>query len=303
MKHTVINKTALKQKSDVLGIPFSNLLAGFVLESLMYLIETSEFADTLWLKNVNIFGVEQYRKKNLLTLEFAYLTDEKVIKKGELRPGQKLSFNMGCVMLAYILKKEKVPEIKWMARPFMKENALDIQLTGEFEEMIVPLRIRVDEITGEEIIPMRKHLALFMDPKQNITYLEYPSDKKLSELLFLVIRDMELIAEMSVYDQIYTILSQEAVDGRRVREMIREYCIRENIPTEKERMDTVLSYRHYAYMRKRWEKYLRHNKRKEPDWDAVMKKIGGFLPRVWKSICRDEIFFGDWMPGLGRFLE
>ena len=37
MKHTIIEKAALKAKSEETGIPFSNLLAGYVLEELMYL--------------------------------------------------------------------------------------------------------------------------------------------------------------------------------------------------------------------------------------------------------------------------
>ena len=40
-------------------------------EELMYLIEDSPFSLFLWLKNSGALGVEQYRKKNLLTLDFA----------------------------------------------------------------------------------------------------------------------------------------------------------------------------------------------------------------------------------------
>ena len=47
MKHTIIEKAALKAKSEELKIPFSNLLAGYVLEELMYLIEDSPFVSTL----------------------------------------------------------------------------------------------------------------------------------------------------------------------------------------------------------------------------------------------------------------
>ena len=59
MKHTIIEKAALKAKSEETGIPFSNLLAGYVLEELMYLIEDSPFSLFLWLKNSGALGVEQ----------------------------------------------------------------------------------------------------------------------------------------------------------------------------------------------------------------------------------------------------
>ena len=107
MKHTIIEKAALKAKSEETGIPFSNLLAGYVLEELMYLIEDSPFSLFLWLKNSGALGVEQYRKKNLLTLDFAYVTDPRAMKREGIVPGQELSLKMGYVMLAYILKVER----------------------------------------------------------------------------------------------------------------------------------------------------------------------------------------------------
>ena len=107
MKHTIIEKAALKAKSEETGIPFSNLLAGYVLEELMYLIEDSPFSLFLWLKNSSALGVEQYRKKNLLTLDFAYVTDPRAMKREGIVPGQELSLKMGYVMLAYILKVER----------------------------------------------------------------------------------------------------------------------------------------------------------------------------------------------------
>lgn len=303
MKHTIIDKAALKAKSEELGIPFSNLLAGYVLEELMYLIEDSPFSLFLWLKNSSVLGIEQYRKKNMLTLEFAYVTDRLAMKKEGVVPGQKLSLKMGYVMLAYILKVEKVPEISWMGRASMKGDTVELEVTGEFEEMTVPIHIRVTELTEEGVAPIRRDFPLFMQNNRKIPYLEYPMEIVLTEKLFEIIKNMELIPEMYAYDVIYQILSTEAVDGRHIRAMLSENLKREQLVPEEERIQTILSYKNYTYMRKRWEKYLRHRKRKEPSWEEVMGLLDGFLPRIWKSLCEDEVFFGDWMPGLGRFLD
>ena len=142
MKHTIIEKAALKAKSEETGIPFSNLLAGYVLEELMYLIEDSPFSLFLWLKNSGALGVEQYRKKNLLTLDFAYVTDPRAMKREGIVPGQELSLKMGYVMLAYILKVEKVPDISWKGRASAGDHRVDLEIAGEFEEMTVPIHIR-----------------------------------------------------------------------------------------------------------------------------------------------------------------
>lgn len=75
MKHR-IDRAALEEKSEELEIPFSNLLAGYVLESLMYLITESEFWKYLWLKTGSLLGVDKYNRDSIPTLEFAYVADE-----------------------------------------------------------------------------------------------------------------------------------------------------------------------------------------------------------------------------------
>jgi len=125
----------------------------------------------------------------------------------------------------------------------------------------------------------------------------------LAENLFYLIRDMELLPDMSVYDKVYGILKTEPVDGRHIQELLGEHCKKQQLLPEESRMKEILSYRDYSYMRKRWEKYLRHRKRKEPAWTEVMQVLEQFLPQMWSTLCRDEIFFGDWMPDLQRFLD
>lgn len=303
MKHTIIEKAALKAKSEELGIPFSNLLAGYVLEELMYLIENSQFSLFLWLKNDNVLGVEQYRKKNILTLEFAYVTDLRAMKKESVAPGQKLSLKMGYVMLASILKVEKVPEISWKGRASQKGNMVELEVTGEFEEMTVPIRIKITERTEEGISPVTGEFTPFMEPGRRIPYLKYPVEVVLAEQIFFVIKQMELIPDMHAFDEIYHILQENAVDGRHIREMLYEFCKRDSLDLDAERMQMILSYRDYSYMRKRWEKYLRQRKQREPSWEKVMDTFAEFVPRLWNSICKDEVFSGDWMPELGRFLD
>lgn len=303
MKHTMIDKSALKAKSEELGIPFSNLLAGYVLEELMYLIEDSPFSLFLWLKNSNVLGIEQYREKNVLTLEFGYVTDKLAMKKEGIVPGQELSLKMGYVMLAYILKVDKVPEISWKGRAGMKGNAVELEITGELEEMVVPIHIRITKLMEEGLVPVRRDFPLFMQGNRKIPYLEYPVESILAEQLFAIIKHMELLPEMKAYDMTYQILKTDAIDGRHIREMLCAHCKREELMPDEKRADEILAYRDYAYMRRRWEKYLRHHKRNEPTWDEVMDVLAEFLPRIWNSLCRDEVIFGDWMPDLGRFLD
>lgn len=303
MEHTRIDKTALKQKSEELGIPFSNLLAGYVLEELMYLIEDSPFSMFLWLKNSNVFGVEQYRKENLLTLEFGYVTDKPAMLKQDLVPGQELSLKMGYVMLAHILKVEKVPEISWKGRADMKGDVLELEIMGELEEMAVPIHICIAPLSEEGLEPVTREIKLFMQENRTIRYLEYPVEGILAEQLFIILKDMELLPDMRAYDVVYELLNNNPVDARHIRMMLAARCRSASLLPQESRLEEILEYREYAYMRRRWEKYLRHHKKSYPLWEEILDVLEKFLPRIWNSICRDEIVFGDWMPDLKRYLD
>ena len=68
------------------------------------------------------------------------------------------------------------------------------------------------------------------------------------------------------------------------------------------RVEEILSYRDYPYMKKLWQRYLRQQKKKTPSFEDVMELLAKFLPPIWEAVCRDEVFIGDWMPELLRFL-
>ena len=98
------------------------------------------------------------------------------------------------------------------------------------------------------------------------------------------------------------ILKKEALDGRKVEQQIIEIGTKRELFFGKDRLDTVLRYKDYTYMKRKWTAYLKRERKKEPDWVEVMILLEAFFPPVWRAIIRDEIFIGDWMPELCRFL-
>lgn len=305
-----MTKAKLKARSEALQIPFSRLLAGFVLEKVLFLLAESEFGGNLWLLNGSSLGVEQYRRQNVLALEFAYMTDEKVKKSGALVSGQALSPNLAIRMLGCIVQKEKTPEIKWrgnLSTAAGKENTdICLSIEAEFEEMKVPVRVFIREngdFASQKMPPAKKTLPSCVEDDEEIAYLQYPTEELLAQKLFAVIRDMELLSDMGTYAEIYETLSHEMIDGRWVRELLDEACKKQNMNAAKKRVEEVLSYRDYPYMKKRWQRYLRQQKKKTPSFEDVMELLAKFLPPIWEAVCNDEVFIGDWMPELLRFLD
>ena len=127
----------------------------------------------------------------------------------------------------------------------------------------------------------------------------------LAKQIFVILRDMELIPDMEIYREVFFILRNETLNGRHVCELLEDMCKTEEMIPDMERAEQIFSYRDYPYMKKRWEKFCRHSAIAGTEtlkWEEEMECFHHFLGDMWEAVCRDEVFFGDWMPELARFL-
>lgn len=302
MKQEKVDDATLREKSEALGIPFSNLVAGYVLEEIMKRISESKFRDYLWLEDGEKLGVEHYREKQNLILRFQYCPGEKELEPNKLVPGQKLSRLLGLAMIAHIFSTEEGGSLIWKGNAIEKNGKIELNLYAEFAEKEIPVYLQIQTVEYANLTPQKKELPLFTEKNKTITYYEYPAETILAEQLFEIMEKVELVPDMKSFDIVYRILSEQAMNARHIRDILEELCIENPVVKKESRLQTIESYSNYTYMRKRWEKYLRHRKRKEPSWEEVIKIFTAFMKPVWHAVCVDEIFFDDWMPDLRRFL-
>ncbi len=309
MNHERIKKVELKKKSEDLDIPFSNMLAGYMVEEFMYLVSESDFSRNLWLKNEDIFEIENYQENFYLTLDFIYHADEKVVKTGKMEAGQKLSAELAEYMLQNIFVKEKTKGVRFKWKHEWTGELLKVEVVAEYEEMKVPFSIEIRPHYLHGITPEKRTRKLFMHKKEEINYRHYPAETILAEQLLEMVTYLELISSMKCYDIAYQIISKEPVDGRRIKDTLELLCEKNNISRTEDRGNMIAGYKDYAYMAKRWEKYAKPLRKEKnasaeiPSWQELMERLGRFFLPIWNCICKDEIFFGDWMPELGRYLD
>lgn len=309
MNHERIKKAELKKKSEELGIPFSSALAAYVIEEMMYLVSDSDFSKCLWLKNEDIFEIEGYQENFYFTLEFIYHSDDKISKADKLAAGQKLSAELVEAMLQNIFVKEKTKGIRWRWKEQWEDGKVKVEVTAEYEEMFVPFSIIITQLYLQGIASEKRRRRLLMQKNEEIIYRHYPAETILAEQLLEIVTYLELVSSMKCYDIAYQIISRESVDGRRVKDTLELLCEKNGVSQSQDRGAMVAAYKNYAYMAKRWEKYAKPLRKEKdtslqiPDWKELMERLNCFLAPVWSCISRDEIFFGDWMPELGRFLD
>ena len=280
----------LQEKSEEWKIPFSNLLAGFVLEEFMLRFSASEFNDRLLLRNGYMFGLEQYRKKNILKLDFFCEPDENIPQK---------------LLQLYLGKGEGSP-VRWQGTESLQQMGACLELQGQFEEMKVPVTVGIHFMHLGKIWGLvEKEIPFLLDETKRIAWKQFPAELVLAKQIFVILRDMELIPDMEIYREVFLILRNENLSGRHVCELLGNMCKAQGLKPDMERMEQILSYREYPYMKKRWEKFCRHSVitgTENLKWEEEMERFGHFLRDMWEAVCKDEVFFGDWMPELERFL-
>lgn len=280
----------LKEKTEQLDIPFFNLLAGYILEEFMLRFSASEFMERLLLRNSYPFGLGQYRKKNIQELDFFCEPDEDIPKK---------------LLQLYLEKKAESPVI-WEGTVTPQQAGACLELQGQFEEMKVPVTVSIHFMhLGKMGLLRQKEIPFLMDGTTRITWREFPAEVVLAKQIFVILRDMELISDMEIYREVFFILRNETLNGRHACELIEDMCKTGGLNPDKEWAEWLFSYRDDPHMKERWEEFCKNSAiagTETLNWEEEMGRLQSFLGEMWESICKDEVFFGDWMPELSRFL-
>lgn len=296
LTYQMLTEKARKEK-----MTFSNLLGGVVVEEIVRRISASEYQENFWLRNGSILGKEQYEKKLILHLEYDY-----VIPKPGKSEEEKTDAAILSGMALELKKKvfEGVTEygVKFSVKGKVFKKYVQLQIQAEIEGMQVPVTMDIYPLKDEKKIPRKECFTSILFPEVIVNYYSYPIEAFLAELYVEVITKLELIPNLKPYYDIYEMLEQESVDGRKVKEYIVEQCEKLQISKEKHRLDMIAGYQNYTYMKKKWKVFLRSINSKEPAWEQVVERFLKFFEPIWKAIAEDYVFFGDWMPELNRFL-
>lgn len=294
MEQNLLTKKKLKEKSIEYQIPFADLLEVFLQETLMFQILETGFAKRLWLKGREDFSIDGYRKEWQKPLHFVYGQDE--------GKEQQVLDEKWITGFAEEIRAKGEQHIRWSCSMEKEEQGYLVYITGEWEEMKVPLVIRISPLVYHAAKPEKQKLQSVFFEKKCAVYQHFPVETYLAEQLFSILKFLELIPSMEVYDTTFRLLKKETVDGRHIYETLSFFCEKEEVIPQEKRIEMLESYDTYTYMKKRWEKYVRKQGMENVSWETVLHRIVLFLRPVWNAMCRDEVFFGDWMPDLERYL-
>lgn len=306
MKVGVEHSLRIKEKSKEMSIPFSDAVELILTEDFLLRIYRSEFAECLLLAR-EYRGMQGMDAKKDRRLDLYYVESDKNIPINRLVPGQKLSGILQEEMFRAWEGKGDA-EIAWNheLKSQVEGSYYEWQLTGSISDMQVPITMRIRKLDKKSIRSRKQELNPIMESDKAVLLWVYAFENKMAEHLYEIIDRLELISDMEAFAAVNEILQSESVSGRHILEELQ--ALTESRPKirREQRIIQLRGYRDYAYMSKRWQQYVKRNPGKyqglEDSWEVVIDRLTGFFDPVWTALCRNEIFFDDWMPELGRFL-
>lgn len=288
-------------KSEKDGIQVSDILYGVAVENLLQRIEKSTFRDYLWLTDEQSIGLEAYKKKSKVRVEFLYVESGKKNYLSHAVAGQPFDQDVLELMIEELFLHTE-ENSSWEYRVTDSEKGKSLFLTYSYLDMQVPVALYIRTASVKTQKRKQKTLSFLLDERKSCTYLCYSKESILAESLFEIMRKLELVSDMEAYAEANQILKEYSISGRYILEEFFAMGQKEPKVVTMKRLEQIASYRSYGYMKKRWQQYERVHHQTKEDWEEVVDRILAFMKPVWRALCADEIFFDDWMPELTRFL-
>lgn len=291
MADEIRNLEAVKAKSEELQIPYANLLSAFVIEEAVLAISESEESENFRLKNDSILSLEYYKRKTPIRLEYMLYSEEELTVRGIIH------------RMSLIFQNERRAEFRWKYQVEKIRDNIRVHLTGSIEGLEIPIELLINRQTDMTLKPSKEELHMFLWEDRTVEYLHYPVEGLLAEHFMRIMKNMELLNDLSSYYILYDLLKKEMNSARKVTEQLEILTKENHIRVRMSRFQMFCQYRESPYMKKRWKAYLKKEKKETPSFEEVMNVLIMYFKPIWEALVKGSYYLGDWMPELLRYLD
>lgn len=278
-----------------------NLAAGYGAKQIVQKIGNSSLGDKLILRKDSILNEEWYEKNLLNHLEF-FAWEENVADTVEileelfsLEENEREQEEIEEVHVTLCKKQEdRWEEGDENPRIRLKVAKWPFQIIFELE--IIPY-------LGKSDCLEERRLKKEDSESEEAVYYMFTLEEYLARGFYEIIDHLELIRNLSWYQDIYDIITNEVVEGRKVSQSLEQLMLDNPIPALGDRLAIIQDYETYEYMNKRWERQKKRWKTSYPQWGEITRLLVRFFQPMIEEIQKDEVFVGDWMPQLARYLD
>lgn len=303
MKNQALNMEVISRMQDKNQISFRDMVGFVVMERVLTEIGESEYSSHLWLRDKNLLN-EDYRKKRYRgILEYDYFFNSAPDSSATGVPISRLpDSKQQAEVLAAALTEKNNYGIIWENSVLAGNRFVEVRLQAKIEQISIPFSLRLYPQNDNRPVPKHQEIRLISSPRK-VTVYTYPSENLLSEYFIEIMQKLELIPDLKPYYEIYHLLTEDTIEGRKVFLNLEEFAKKNIQNGVRNQLPAILKYKKYEYMKKKWKSYLRKMEAVEPEWENVIGVIDRFYSPVWNACLENQPFIGDWMPELQRFLS
>lgn len=210
-------------------------------------------------------------------------------------PGFALSF------LSYIkvlMAPDFIVEEKSMA---LHKGLLTAELSVFIEAMHMPLILTFAE-NAEDIFPEKVEFT----PRyggRTVELFTYPFENICADDFGMILSRLDFMNDPTPFEEIYSIIMSNACDGTGFLVRLRASCEQRNVPFTVSRLEKFRSLAENKALAKKWNKRQKKAAGDPVAWKDMIERLYAFLAPVWEAVLEERVFFGDWMPELGRYLD
>lgn len=271
-------------KSKSLSIPYENLLAGCGVEKLVEQLFLDKDKTDFALVDVAMLGMSSYQNTLVNKISLRYFEKEEPEKIYDMIQKCIEQTNMELVLESLENRK----------------NELILMIKIPFESITIEIQLELKPAIRGKSYGTRESFQSILGNNQKITYFRYAMEGEVAEKIDQCIYYMELLPEMKIYHELFRMLEGHVLQGRKTRDCL-EKLNTQNIFT-KERLEAFCGYHENRELEERWINYTKKMKTRELTWGKVMEKCNRFIQPIGESLEKDDLFFGDWMPEIERFM-
>ena len=190
-------------------------------------------------------------------------------------------------------------ERQWINR---SENRYVLEVGVPFEKVHVPIKVELEASAARKGSMQFMTLPLCYENDARIDIPCFFPEAELAIRFVSIWKKMELTCDVSQFEEIYQLGKSFQLNGRKLSEYLEQIFQSEGLVLTPEQSNQVFACKDSTFLKKRWKAYLSKEKRTTPSWEEVIGLFTGIYEPVLKVMCKGEIFFGDWMPMVCRYL-
>lgn len=272
----------IQEKSRKLKIPYQNLLAACAVEWVLNCLFQKPSEDRVLVKRTSRLGLRAYRT--------------------------------GCFQELYLCVLNTDLTEQWL-REFLKDRMQDTQvkmkeekgcfhvfLQVEFDRIQVPVTLHIQSREEKKMQTVTFPLKLIFENEKTLVLPCFYPEAELAELFADYYSMMELYPEMSALETMYLYAAGRNLNGKYLCIYMEEEFAKRNLVLTKEKAEQFEASFHKKALQGRYKGFLRSSKRKEPEFEEVHKMISALYGPVLDAMLKEQIFFGDWICEVRRYL-